>query len=123
MGSNNISPNKAKRGEIWWVQLDPTIGSEIKKTRPAVIVNLDEIVPLKIRLVVPLTGWDAKKENGSWYVTIAPTIKNGLEKKVVADIMQTRCVSEERLANKIGELTADQTQDIVAALAIITGYA
>ena len=53
----NINP---KRGEIWLINLDPTIGAEIKKTRPAVVVNSDYIGKLPLKLVVPITNWGHK---------------------------------------------------------------
>jgi len=43
------------RGEIWSVNLDPTVGSEIRKTRPAIIVNDDGVGLLPLRVIVPLT--------------------------------------------------------------------
>ena len=43
------------RGEIWWVDLDPTRGSETAKVRPAVVVNIDAVSTLPVRLVDPLT--------------------------------------------------------------------
>ncbi len=42
-----------KRGEIWLINLDPTIGAEIRKTRPAVIVNRDGLGVLPLRVIVP----------------------------------------------------------------------
>ena len=42
-----------RRGEVWDVDLDPTIGTEIQKTRPAVVVNINSIKHLKIRLIAP----------------------------------------------------------------------
>ena len=47
----------SRRGEIWLVRLDPTLGAEIRKTRPVVVVNSDAIGVLPIRLVAPLTEW------------------------------------------------------------------
>lgn len=45
------------RGEVWLINLDPTLGSEIKKTRPAVIVNDDAIGILPLKVIVPITDW------------------------------------------------------------------
>jgi mRNA interferase MazF len=44
-----------RRGEVWLINLDPTVGAEIRKTRPAVIVNDDAIGALPLRVIVPLT--------------------------------------------------------------------
>lgn len=46
-----------QRGEIWLVNLDPTVGAEIRKTGPVVVVNSDAVGTLPIRLVAPLTEW------------------------------------------------------------------
>jgi mRNA interferase MazF len=43
-----------RRGEIWLVNLDPTIGAEIKKTRPTVIVNHDAVGILQLKVIVPI---------------------------------------------------------------------
>ena len=44
-----------KRSEIWLINLDPTIGAEIQKTRPAIIVNDDSMGVLPLRVIVPIT--------------------------------------------------------------------
>ena len=46
-----------KQGEIWLINLDLTIGAEIKKTRPAIIVNDDSVGRLPLKIIVPLTDW------------------------------------------------------------------
>jgi mRNA interferase MazF len=51
-----------KRNEIWLINLDPTIGAEINKTRPAIIINDDKMGRLPLRVIVPVTDW---KENYS----------------------------------------------------------
>jgi len=49
--------NSMKRGEVWIVNLDPTIGSEIKKARPCVIISRDGLGKFPIRVVIPITEW------------------------------------------------------------------
>lgn len=46
-----------RRGEVWLINLDPTVGAEIKKTRPTVIVNDDAIGILPLKVIVPITEW------------------------------------------------------------------
>ncbi len=46
-----------KRGEIWLVNLDPTVGAEIQKTRPAIVISSDYIGKLPLKLMVPITDW------------------------------------------------------------------
>lgn len=49
-----------KQGEIWLINLDPTIGAEIKKTRPAIIVNDNSLGKLPLKIIVPLTDWKGR---------------------------------------------------------------
>jgi len=46
-----------QRGEIWLINLSPTLGAEMQKTRPAVLVNDDEIGILPLKVIVPITDW------------------------------------------------------------------
>ena len=90
-----------KQSEVWLVNLDPTIGSEIQKKRPAVIVNDDALGKLPLKIVVPLTDWKEPYTQAPWTVKISPDAQNGLSKDSAADCFQIRSVSEERLI-KIG---------------------
>jgi mRNA interferase MazF len=45
------------RGEVWLINLSPTIGAEITKTRSAIIVNDDAIGVLPLKVIVPITEW------------------------------------------------------------------
>ncbi|MCL5429358.1 MAG: type II toxin-antitoxin system PemK/MazF family toxin, partial [Chloroflexi bacterium] len=58
------------RGEIWLVNLDATIGSEIRKKRPAIIVNRDSIGVLPLKIVVPITGWRDEFAKAPWLVPL-----------------------------------------------------
>ena len=82
-----------RRGEVWLINLDPTIGAEIQKTRPAIIVNEDAIGILPLRVIVPLTDWKARYEIAPWMVRIDPDTQNGLRKPSAADAFG--CVSFE----------------------------
>lgn len=66
------------RGEIWLVNLDPTIGAEIRKTRPIVVVSSDAIGVLPIRLVAPLTEWKDYFAHNVWHVKLVPDRTNRL---------------------------------------------
>ncbi|HBG27623.1 MAG: hypothetical protein A2Y10_15705 [Planctomycetes bacterium GWF2_41_51] len=116
-------PQESMKGDIWWIDLDPTEGSEIKKIRPCVIISSDSINFVKeVRLVVPLTESNRTKEELIWCVTVEPTAQNGLTKKTVADALQTRCVSIKRFQNKIGVISAELIEEIVAAVAAVIEY-
>jgi mRNA interferase MazF len=105
-----------QRGEIWLVNLDPTIGSEIRKTRPAVIVSSDLIGILPLKVVVPLTEWKERYGTAPWMVRIDADDQNGLSKTSAADGLQIRSVSHQRLVRKLGVLPHIQVAQIVQAV-------
>jgi mRNA interferase MazF len=111
-----------KRGEIWFVEFDPTRGSELNKTRRAVVISSDSLGILKVKLVVPLTEWDEKYRNYVWHVRVDPTPQNHLKKSSSADTLQTRAVSYERFQQRGGVIDAVTLEEIVAALAVVTEY-
>lgn len=105
-----------KRGEIWLVALDPTIGSEIKKTRPAVIISSDLVGILPLKIIVPFTDWKDRYASAAWMVRIDPEKNNGLTKSSAADGLQVRSVSQHRLVKRLGSLPPLQVAQIVQAV-------
>lgn len=96
-----------KQGSIWQVNLDPTIGSEIKKDRPCLILNSNKVGKLALKIIAPITDFKEHYTLVPWMVTIEPTKENGLSKKSTIDLFQVRSVSEQRLRYKIGNITND----------------
>ena len=105
-----------KQGEIWLINLDPTIGAEIKKTRPAIIVNHNALGKLPLKIIIPLTDWKEKYAAAPWMVKIEPDKINGLSKLSSADCFQIRSVSEERFYRKTGTIDNIQLNKIKIAL-------
>ncbi|MGH7954136.1 MAG: type II toxin-antitoxin system PemK/MazF family toxin, partial [Limisphaerales bacterium] len=60
--------SKARRGEIWGVEFRPAVGAEIRKLRPAVIINSPEIGRLPLCIVAPVTEWKPIFAEFSWFV-------------------------------------------------------
>jgi len=108
-----------KRGEIWLINLDPTIGAEIKKTRPALIVSSDAAGILPLKVIVPLTDWKERYAVAPWMVKVNPTHQNGLEKLSAADAFQVRSVSQERFVRRLGTLDDKALAAITSALALV----
>jgi mRNA interferase MazF len=106
------------RGEIWEVNLDPTIGAEIRIKRPCIIVNRDVFARLPLKIVVPLTAWDERFSDAPWHVRVSPTRKNGLAKESSADTFQVRSISEKRLVKKLGVLDPAHLKEIDRGLAL-----
>jgi mRNA interferase MazF len=107
------------RGEVWRVSLDPTVGAEIKKTRPAVIVNNDAIGILPLKVIVPLTEWKDRYAVAPWMVRVESDPGNGLKNVSAADAFQVRSVSQERLVQRLGKLSDVVMGRIAAALATV----
>jgi len=98
------------RGNVWWVEFDPSRGSEIKKTRPAVIVSNDIANKFLERVVViPFTTNVSRVYPGEAVVTI-----NGIKNKAMTD--QIMSADKSRLKNKIAELSDDDMRSIDTAM-------
>ena len=86
-----------KRGEVWWIALDPTVGSEIQKTRPCVIVSPQVMIDsLRTVIVVPLTS---RSRAASFRPVVTFRDTNGL---ILLD--QIRTVDKSRLRDRMGRL-------------------
>jgi mRNA interferase MazF len=106
-----------RRGEVWWVNFDPSIGGEIRKRRPAVIVSNDAANANLNRLqVIPLTSNIERVYPSEALITL-----NGRQGKAMADQLTT--VSKARLGDKLGELSFDDLQRIEHAIRIQLGLA
>lgn len=98
-----------KRGEIWLVALDPTVGSEIQKTRPCVIVSPAELNDsLRTVIVVPMTS---QGFSAPFRVPVTHGGKKGL---IVLDQMRT--VDKTRLVKKSGAVTAKTLTAVLSTL-------
>lgn len=110
-----------RKGEIWLINLDPTVGAEIRKTRPAVIVSEDAIGVLPLRVIVPLTDWKDRYGIAPWLVQILPDAQNGLSKSSAVDAFQIRSVSQARFVQCLGALNHDQLRQVLGAIEIVIG--
>ncbi|GBU20801.1 mRNA interferase PemK [Fibrobacteres bacterium R8-0-B4] len=96
------------QGEIWLVNLNPALGAEMNKTRPALIISDNKLGKLPLKVVVPITGWKPHYSVAAWMIKIEPHKRNGLSKISSIDCFQIRSVSMQRLVEKIGEITNDE---------------
>jgi len=105
-----------RRSEIWLINLDPAVGAEIRKTRPAVIVNDDALGILPLKVIVPITDWKSRYSAADWMVRLDPDSTNNLTKVSAADCFQVRSLSQTRMARKIGEVSGAKMREIEIAL-------
>ena len=118
----NANPGSPKRGEIWVVNFDPTIGAEIKKSRPAVVMSSDAVGRLPIKLIAPITDWKRPFGVNLWHVQIRPDQANGLTKISAVDTLQLRGVDVQRFVNNLGLVSTAVMQEIAAAIAAVVEY-
>ncbi|MBD2607082.1 type II toxin-antitoxin system PemK/MazF family toxin [Scytonema hofmannii FACHB-248] len=117
-----ISSAGSKRGDIWLANFDPTVGAEIKKVRPAVIVSSDGVGKLPIKLIAPITDWKEYYAGNIWHVKIEPDATNTLTKASAVDVLQLRGMDVQRFIRKIGECSTEIMEEIAAAIAAIVEY-
>ena len=110
-----------KRGDIYWINLDPTIGAEIKKTRPCVIISpnaANQSGPLVI--VAPITKVEGKKVH--FHEILLPKEAANLQYNSKIKVFQLRCVDKKRLSkSKIGSISIDQIKKLDEKIRIVTG--
>jgi mRNA interferase MazF len=101
---------KIERGDIWWVNLDPTVGAEIKKRRPCVVISADEINRQRATpVVVPLS---------SSPVAASPVVLKmpSAGSSSVAVVDQIRAVDKRRFISKAGVLSFDDLAALESAI-------
>ena len=111
---------EVKRGDIWLVNLDPTIGHEIKKSRPAVIIQNDlgnKYSPITI--IAPVTSQNIEK---IYPIEVLLNKKNsGLEKDSKILLNQIRAIDKRRLVKKIGKVDNEIIDKVNDAIKISLG--
>jgi len=99
-----------RRGEVWWVSFDPSVGGEIQKTRPAIVISNDSAnAALNRVIVVPVSSQVVKVYPGEALVSL-----NGEQRKAMADQIMT--ASKQRLKNKLGVLSRTDTKAVENAI-------
>jgi mRNA interferase MazF len=104
-----------RRGAIYWVNLDPTVGTEIGKTRPAVIISNDTGNQYSARVIVaPLTTGGIGKVYP--FEVLVPAAEGGLEHTSKIALDQIRTLDKKRLGQLLGELPAERMTEVDQAI-------
>ena len=109
------------RGEVWWVDFDPSVQPEQQKVRPAVVMSGPSVGRMSLRIVVPITAWSPRFERFAWFVHLGPTTENGLSKESGADAFQVKSVSLDRFRTRMGTLTPEEVASVAFAIALCVG--
>jgi len=116
---NPLREKTLNEGDIYVVNLDPTIGDEIQKKRPVLILNGGHEKNLKLTIVVPITRWQIQWEDNPFFVLLEPDEQNCLEKRSVVDCFQIRSVSHQRFLKKTGRISGHDLDSVKQAMALI----
>lgn len=109
-----MKDNYPKKGEVYWVRLDPTDGKEIKKTRPCLVISSDVANQSELIVIAPITS-NTKKIFARIEVKIN---LNGQEGKIIPRQMRSIDRSK-RLGKKIGQISPEEMKQVEDALKII----
>lgn len=90
--------------DIWLVEFNPQVGSEISKIRPAVVINNDLGENFSIKIVVPITSWQEKFKQSMFYLKLKNYAKFGLDNPSAVNCFQIKSFSTERFKRKIGQI-------------------
>ena len=110
-----------RRGEVWFVDLNPIKGAEIGKVRTAVVMSCDGLGRLPLHIIVPVTEWRPDFAAFPWFEKLTPTRTNGLTKESGADALQIRSVARDRFVRKIGVIPNAMLQEICLRVALCIG--
>lgn len=122
MTSLTTSIEIPKRGEIWLLNFDPTVGAEIKKVRPAVVISSNAVSKLPIKLIAPITDWKPYFSQNFWHVKIEPDTINGLNKISAIDALQLRGVDLQRFIRKLGSVAEVTMSEITVAIVTVIEF-
>lgn len=114
-----LGARDVRRGDIFWVNLNPTVGDEIAKTRPCLVIQNDlGNRHSKKTIIAPFL----KVKNYPFVVNVKPTPKNGLDKERGLDLSHIRSVSIQRINDKLGEIEPEYWSEICQAILVQLGF-
>jgi mRNA interferase MazF len=109
-----------KRGEIRWVNLDPTVGAEAQKIRACLIVQSD--IMNQYGLLTIVMPFRPGSKQAPYIVNIKAIVTNGLDKDRFIDVAQIRSVDYRRVLGLVGILEVEYWEEIRTALDVVLGF-
>lgn len=109
-----------KRGEIWRVDFDPSVGAEQTKIRPALVISRDDVGALPLRVIVPLTSWQPHL-SAAWLVIVEAEAGTGLSRRSIADCFQPRSFDLSRFIAKLGATDSTKIEEVARITAQVIG--
>lgn len=110
-----------KRGEVWLVDFDPQKGAEMGSVHPAIVVSRDEVGRLPLRVIVPITTFQAQFARVPWMVELDAYKESGLIHKSVADCFQPRSFDLSRFIRRVGQLPDEKVEEVACTVAAVLG--
>lgn len=110
------------RGEVWLVDLNPTRGQEIRKTRPVIVISSDLFSQISVRIAIPVTSWQEKFRDRPFMIKIPADSQTGLNQPSAGNVLQIRSLSTERFIKRLGAVTPAVMNELLATLAVCTDY-
>jgi mRNA interferase MazF len=118
----STSAEMPRRGEVWLVNFNPTLGAEIKKVRPAAVISSDAVGKLPIKLIAPVTDWKPYFAKNLWHVHILPNTDNELSKPSAVDVLQLRGVDLQRFIRRLGRISDETLAEIAIAITTVIEF-
>lgn len=109
-----------QRGEIRWVNLDPTVGAEMQKTRPCLIVQND--IMNQYGLLTIVMPFRPGNKQAPYVVNVKSTSGNGLDQNRFIDVGQMRAVDNSRILGLLGALEEEYWEQIRMAVNVVMGF-
>jgi mRNA interferase MazF len=109
-----------KRGEIRWVNLDPTVGAEAQKIRACLIVQND--IMNQYGLLTIVMPFRPGSKQAPYVVNVKVTTNNGLDQDRFIDVAQIRSVDYRRVLGLVGILEIEYWEEIRSALDVVLGF-
>ncbi len=108
-----------KTGDIYWVNLEPTIGDEIKKKRPVVILNPGHHRHLRLAIVLPITHWRPEWKDHAFFVPVEPSENNGLRRSPQWIVFRSGRSAMNGFLERIGATSDAEIDQMKRAIALI----